>query len=197
MRSERYKPMEHCRSINYVSGCKLPYPNRSIGMVNCTKQIGWISSFVYLVLNLVACNLYGATPSPLSTETTALPSPSVSIVTPTSTCYDCIVIQGISIRAHFEIVIEGTSTLADGTCIQTRLFSGTEPQQWWPADLCATLQGGKWKLAISLDEIENAPDRLGESEIYKVLAWQQGNPSVYSEPFVFEFIGPPTPAQNE
>lgn len=126
-----------------------------------------------------------ATPAP---ETATAPSP-----TPTVVSFgrpDRIVISGVSVRYRDAIVIKGGSTLPDGSCILTRLFTGNVPVPWWPDQTCAEVRKGGWLLVVKLTE-DGVSHELSEDVEYVIAAWSQDDPAVEAEPFPFDLQPPP------
>jgi hypothetical protein len=86
------------------------------------------------------------------------------------------------------MLVHGTTTLPDDTCITTELWTDGIPVPWWPTDACATVKNGAWKLQVSLDEGE--PLRPGLQ--YFVRAYLPGGADVVSN-FPFNLDAPPSP----
>jgi hypothetical protein len=98
-----------------------------------------------------------------------------------------IAVEGVEVTdAH--VIVRGTSSLPEGTCVSTELWADGALQSWWPSDACAPVQQGKWELMVPLD-----PDQTLQPGVqYMVRAYQPGGPNVVST-FPFDLGGPPTP----
>ncbi len=99
-----------------------------------------------------------------------------------------VVIEGVQVSGA-QVVVRGTSTLPDGTCINTELWADGAPQTWWPTDACATVQQGAWELAVPLE----AGRALQAGVQYMVRAYQPGGPDIVAT-FPFDLDSPPAPA---
>jgi hypothetical protein len=86
------------------------------------------------------------------------------------------------------VVVRGTSTLPEGSCVSTELWADGAPVTWWPVDACAPVQDGAWELTVRLE----AGQALRPDVQYMVRAYQPGGPNVVST-FPFDVAGPPTP----
>jgi hypothetical protein len=113
--------------------------------------------------------------SPLQSE----PVPEVGQVT----------VQRVQVDGQ-RVLIAGSSGLPDGTCILSELRADGVLQAWWPTDRCATVQGGKWNLAVALVRA-GAPESLRKDTMYEVRAWSRESPST-SVVFPFDLAGPPS-----
>jgi len=49
-----------------------------------------------------------------------------------------ITIEGVE-ASDAQVIVRGTSTLPDGTCVSTELWADGAPLTWWPAEACAPL----------------------------------------------------------
>jgi len=128
-----------------------------------------------------------ATPAP---GTATVPSPTATVVSVGRP--DRIVISGVSVRYRDAIVIKGGSTLPDGSCILTRLFTSDDPVPWWPDQACAEVRNGGWLLVVKLTE-EGETHELSEDVEYVVAAWSKDDPTVEAQPFPFDLQPPPDP----
>ena len=98
-----------------------------------------------------------------------------------------IAIEGVNVNAE-RIAVRGTSTLPEGTCLNTELWADGVPQPWWPVDTCAKVKGGDWVLEVPLDV-----DQTLEAGVqYMVRACLPGGPNTVST-FPFDLSGPPGP----
>jgi TolB protein len=101
----------------------------------------------------------------------------------------------ISVRVSEQTIrVMGTSTLAEGTCLQTELLSNDSTESWWPSSDCADVQDGEWQVSVALGQ-DGSPDGLDESVLYTVRAWQRGDPSVAAV-FPFDLFGPPVMSEQ-
>jgi hypothetical protein len=98
-----------------------------------------------------------------------------------------IAVEGVQVTDD-AVVVRGTSTLPEGTCVNTELWADGLLQTWWPSDACAPVQNGTWELMVPLDPGQ----RLEPGVQYMVRAYQPGGPNVVST-FPFDLGGPPTP----
>lgn len=105
---------------------------------------------------------------------------------------DRVIIESVQIDGHTGLLaLSGSTTLPDGDCILTELWSGGEPAPWWPAATCADLQGGVWQIQIRLGQ-DGAPPALDPEATHQVRAFQRNGPDVQSQ-FVIDLSPPPTP----
>jgi hypothetical protein len=74
------------------------------------------------------------------------------------------------------VVVRGTSSLDADACIQTELWAGGVPVDWWPAEACAVVEGGGWELVVPLEGAQE----LRPGVQYMVRAYQAGGPDVVS-----------------
>ncbi len=106
---------------------------------------------------------------------------------------DRVIIESVQIDSSTGLlVVSGSTTLSDGDCILTELWSDGEPVAWWPAETCAELQGGAWQLEIALGQ-GDAPEALAPEVTHMVRAFQRNGPDVQSQ-FAIDLSGPPTPS---
>jgi hypothetical protein len=88
-----------------------------------------------------------------------------------------------------QVEVRGRSTLPDGTCLATELWSGGEAAEWWPVDQCAVVANGGWKMTVALG-VGEAPSVLDPTLHYVLGAWHPGGSNnVYT--FPFDLAGPP------
>lgn len=92
--------------------------------------------------------------------------------------------------ASGQIRFEGSSSMPDGTCLQSHLLADEQPVSWWPTG-CIGVQGGSWELVVPLG-VGGAPRELDVTKEYALSAWAQIDPTVISEPFYFDLEGPPS-----
>lgn len=69
----------------------------------------------------------------------------------------------------------GRTTLPNNSCIQTQLLADGEPVDWWPADQCASLWRGRWKMIVPL-YAKGAPGKLTPGVTYSLRTWQRDVP---------------------
>ena len=96
-----------------------------------------------------------------------------------------ITVEGVTVTAE-QVVVRGTSTLPDCTCVSAELWADGAPQDWWPVDACASVGEGAWELVIPLPSGQT----LQPGVQYMVRAYQPGGPNVVST-FPFDLDGPP------
>ena len=102
-----------------------------------------------------------------------------------------ITIEGVKVTEGKHVVVHGSSTLPDGTCLGTELWAGGDLQAWWPGDTCVPVEAGVWQMTVPLDQA-GAPAELDTSAQYMLRVFQQGGPDVVAV-FPFDLAGPPTP----
>lgn len=100
---------------------------------------------------------------------------------------DCVTVKGVTVNDS-QITLHGTSTLSEGSCVNTELLANDVSLDWWPKDACARIRQGKWELIVPLEEEQ----RLQSSVQYIVRAYQSGFSSPIAE-FPFDLSGPPGP----
>lgn len=100
-------------------------------------------------------------------------------------------INRVQVQAGSAVIVEGGSSLPDGSCLQTELQIDGQPAAWWPQN-CIPVQSRHWELQVPLNA-GGAPADLDPGASYLVRAWQQDHPSLVSQPFYFDLSGPPTP----
>jgi len=61
-----------------------------------------------------------------------------------------ITIEEVQVTAGERIVVRGTSTLLDGTCLGSELWASGELQAWWPGETCVPVQSGVWQMVVQL-----------------------------------------------
>ncbi len=87
------------------------------------------------------------------------------------------------------IVFSGTSTLPDGTHLQTQLYVRDDPLSWWPTEKFIQVQDGNWGISVPLGE-NAAPKYLSMSTYYSFKIWEKDNPAVVAG-YGFDLMGPP------
>ncbi len=102
-----------------------------------------------------------------------------------------ITIERVQVTAT-HVVISGRSTLANGTHLQTHLLVNGQPTDWWPAAESVRVKDGSWRLTVPLGA-DDTPTSLDTTALYTLHARQQDDPSIESEPFCFDLVGPKTP----
>jgi hypothetical protein len=101
-------------------------------------------------------------------------------------------IESVQVSEGERIVVRGSSTLPDGTCLGSELWADGELQTWWPGDTCVPVDGGAWEMVVPLGEA-GAPPALDPAAQYMLRAFQQGGPDIVAV-FAFDLAGPPAPA---
>jgi hypothetical protein len=102
-----------------------------------------------------------------------------------------ITVMGVQVRAGERIIVQGRSTLLDGTCLATELWADGKPQTWWPENACVPIQNGAWQFTVVLGQ-ERSPVELNSTAQYMLRVYQQNGPNNVSV-FPFDLAGPPTP----
>lgn len=96
-------------------------------------------------------------------------------------------ISGVEVTEEY-VAVRGEATLPDGSCVSAELWADGRPAGWWPADVCAPVQEGEWRLLVPLDV-----DQALKSDVqYMVRAYQPGGPQVVAT-FPFDLDAPPSP----
>lgn len=98
-----------------------------------------------------------------------------------------IAIESVNVTAE-RVSVRGTSSLPEGTCLNTELWADGAPLAWWPVDTCAKVKSGDWMLEVPLD----ADQALEAGVQYMVRAYLPGGPNIVST-FPFDLSGPPAP----
>ena len=144
-----------------------------------TKLIVLLMTIVILLSS--GCTLTNATQTPSVEELAAAPdnhgSPSNSYIT----------IGGIT-ASDSEIGIRGKSSLQNGACINTELWSDDTKLSWWPDEKCITVNQGIWELTVPLISEKLKPDVQ-----YVVHAYQPGSHQS-DVTFAFDISGPQIPS---
>ena len=129
-----------------------------------------------LCMLLLACNVPTAREQAVATLT---PPPLHGRIAVTS-------VQAEDETARFA----GTSTLPEGTCLQTQLFAEGVPESWWPIDTCVPVTEGTWAIEVALDmPLDHARD-------YTFRAWAFDNPAIQSESYWVQVVAPPAPTST-
>ena len=102
-----------------------------------------------------------------------------------------ITVEGVEV-SETTIVVQGKSTLPDGTCVSAELWADGVPQEWWPTGACARVAQGAWELMAAVPESEI----LQPGVQYMLRAYQPGGPNVVST-FSFDLDTPPVPPTQE
>ena len=102
-----------------------------------------------------------------------------------------ITIEGVQVEAGERIVLNGQSTLPEGTCLGSELWADGMLQTWWPGDACVMVESGAWQMSVPLGS-SGSPAELDPSAQYMLRVYQQNGPDIVSV-FPFDLAGPPTP----
>ncbi len=100
-----------------------------------------------------------------------------------------IIVQSVDVSPGSRIVFSGESSVPDGSCLYTQLYMDGEIQDWWPADTCAQVQNGFWKIEVQL-AVREAPLELSSQATFSLRVWSRDTPSIESEEFFFDLSGP-------
>lgn len=101
-----------------------------------------------------------------------------------------ITIDSVQVIQGSGIYVMGTTSLADGECIQTELLADDQPTAWWPLDLCIQVETGLWEILVSLGR-RGAPQKLDEEIHYQIHAWWPKAAQETSIFFPFDLGRPP------
>ncbi len=84
--------------------------------------------------------------------------------------------RGESPEGLMRLILEGSSTLPDGTCLNTQLLLNNEAAERWPATRCVPVQDGRWRTTVFTSNILNPLSFEPRTE-YEVVAqvWPEGN----------------------
>src|SRR6266545_3898463 len=93
-----------------------------------------------------------------------------------------IAIDRVQINQGAGVYILGHSTLPDGECVNTELLSNHKTVDWWPRDVCVTIDSGHWEMLVALGR-NGAPARLEPNIAYEIHAWWPKDPSKTSARF--------------
>jgi hypothetical protein len=102
-----------------------------------------------------------------------------------------ITIEGVQVTAGKQVVVHGTSTLPDGTCLGSELWADGELQPWWPGDDCVVVENGAWQRVVRLGS-DGTPAELDPAAQYMLRVFQQNGPNIVAV-FPFDLSGPPPP----
>jgi hypothetical protein len=102
-----------------------------------------------------------------------------------------ITIEGVQVTAGEQVIVQGRSTLPDGTCLGSELWADGENQPWWPGDTCVAVENGAWHMVVPLGA-GGVPAELDPSAQYMIRAYQQNGPDIVAV-FAFDLAGPPEP----
>lgn len=131
-----------------------------------------------VILLSAGCMLTNTTQTPSAEELAAAPdqhgSPSNSSI------------GGIT-ASDSEIRIHGKSSLQNGACINTELWSNDTKLAWWPDGKCITVNQAIWEFTVPL-----ASEKLKPDVQYVVHAYQHGSHQ-NDVTFTFDLSGPQTP----
>jgi archaellum component FlaF (FlaF/FlaG flagellin family) len=101
---------------------------------------------------------------------------------------DQVTINGVTI-SDTQIIIRGSSTLPDGSCVNTELLADGTPLSWWPGDTCISVEQGEWELKIPIEE-----KKLQAGTEFVLHAYQHGD-QYPAATIVFDISGPPLPTE--
>lgn len=86
-----------------------------------------------------------------------------------------------------QVTVTGLITGLENECILSRLTADEEKALWWPTDTCADRLGSNWQLNVLLGE----GVVLDPTVQYILKAWLRDDPTVVSQPFLWDVAGPP------
>ena len=99
-----------------------------------------------------------------------------------------ITVKSVEVSAT-QVVVQGSSSLPEGTCINVELWADGVYQLWWPVDTCVPVEQGNWQLVVVLEDEQT----LQPDVQYMVRAYQPGGPDIVAT-FPFDLNAPPAPA---
>ncbi len=132
-----------------------------------------------LFLFLLAAGLLASCTLPAS-------KPSVTVATRSA---PEITIERVQVSQGAGVYVSGRSTLPDGACIKTELLIDGKAADWWPKDVCVTVDAGQWEILAGLGR-KGAPERLEPGKEYEIHAWWPEDPNQVSTRFPFDLNGP-------
>ena len=95
------------------------------------------------------------------------------------------------VRVASYIQFGGTSRLADGTVLVSKLFEDDIPLSWWPEEQEIIVNDGKWEITVTECANITASDlELLVGPDYYFYIWERDNPATKSS-FYFDLVGPP------
>ena len=95
------------------------------------------------------------------------------------------------VRVASYIQFGGTSRLADGTVLVSKLFEDDIPLSWWPEEQKIIVNDGEWEITVTKSANITASDLgLLVGPDYNFYIWEQDNPVTKSS-FYFDLVGPP------
>ena len=95
------------------------------------------------------------------------------------------------VRVASYIQFGGTSRLADGTVLVSKLFEDDIPLSWWPEEQKIIVNDGEWEITVTKSANITASDlELLVGPDYDFYIWEQDNPVTKSS-FYFDLVGPP------
>ncbi len=161
------------------------FPDASLGVREPGQVYAQVVTPGYVIELRAGDEVYGyhasgervvAVPTPTPTRTpAAAPTPTADAADKERPPTGDIGIEGVEASAG-QVVVRGTSSLDADACIQTELWAGGLPVDWWPAETCVTLAGGTWELVVGLEGAQE----LEPGVQYMVRAYQAGGPDVVS-----------------
>jgi len=102
-----------------------------------------------------------------------------------------ITVTGVQVSAG-QVVVRGTSTLPQGSCVSSELWADGAPVSWWPTEAGSPVMDGAWEITVPLE-----PGQALEPGVqYMVRAYQPGGPNSVST-FPFDLDAPPAPPSGE
>jgi hypothetical protein len=100
-----------------------------------------------------------------------------------------IIIDKVQVNQGTGVYISGRSTLPDGECLKTELLADGKTADWWPREVCVTVDTGQWEMLVALGH-KGAPNQLEPGAAYEIRAWWPQNPGQVSARFPFDLNGP-------
>jgi hypothetical protein len=136
-----------------------------------------------LLIIFVICNLV-----PLSACSNQSQNPTSSATNINKETIEVIRLEITHFLWRNTIDISGKSNLRDSTPLESQLYIGQEPQNWWPTNLNIQVKNGGWGFTVELGR-NGVPDKLtGSSYFFKI--WKKDDPNIFATQFI-DLVGPP------
>lgn len=92
-------------------------------------------------------------------------------------------------EAGLVVEFSGTTTLSDGTILQSQLYEDDKLMAWWPVDKAIQVHDVRWQISVPLGE-NGAPQELSRCANYVFKIWAKDDPSISGGTY-FDLYGPP------
>jgi hypothetical protein len=87
------------------------------------------------------------------------------------------------------ILLDGKSTLPEGSCLLSQFFANEVLQSWWPSQDCVWVKDGEWHIQVQLGGA-GMPKVLNDVDEYSFIVWLREDPSIRWMDY-FDLAGPP------